>query len=73
MRLRAIVEAPDMTDEDFTPIACRACSGNFRIMYESAEGRYKMSVCQWCTRGGQSPSQFSSWQEHRASGIRRRT
>lgn len=44
-------------DEDATPIACRACGGDFR--------RYPVP-CGWCTLGCQSPSQLRAWDRFRA-------
>lgn len=58
-----------LSDQDYTPIACRACSGNYKVLYETAQGNYRIQMCRWCTRGGQSPAQLAKWQEHRVSGV----
>lgn len=55
-----------ISDEDATPIACRACDGHFRLEHLSREGRQHITTfCRWCTRGAQSPSQLKRWQNHR--------
>lgn len=69
--MRSLCDDGFLTDEDFTPIACRACGGDYegRECWEGSRHR-KGPDCQWCTRGGQSPAQLLKWQAHRQSGVR---
>lgn len=66
-----------LDDEDATPVACRDCDGHYEIEQWSGT-RYSKRVCEFCTRGCMSPSQFLRWMQERGrrrdpiSGVRER-
>lgn len=40
---------------------CLACDGKYEIKEEQSDGRYKVSLCRWCTQGGMDRGQAVAW------------
>lgn len=43
---------------------CLACGGNYEIVEEDDTGRYRGTMCRWCTSGGMTLKQARKWHRH---------
>jgi hypothetical protein len=51
-------------DEIPTIVQCLACGGNYVLVSEDPDGKYKVARCRWCTNGGMTREQLKIWREH---------
>jgi hypothetical protein len=53
----------DVSRNASTLVICFACGGDYQKA-DIQPGKYRMSVCRWCTNGGMDREQVKAWTEH---------